>query len=200
MNLKAYHAFSVTTAHTHGLTIETVLPVSPTSAGGLDTDRKPTINEKTTLQGGENGVKYLGKLTENRKEVAMGNTARHLYSGGCRARKSGVEYWLQWPDDNRRYPTSVQTWEELRVYEVSITWKERHANGTPVKMTMGEYGSYVPGKTDPSHWYGLTKYVDGEPYIECVDLNFTRLPHIATFCNFRYKQSWLEKKGGNDGR
>jgi hypothetical protein len=80
------------------------------------------------------------------------------------------------------------------------TWKERHANGTPVKMTDTTWFKCIheSPNIEPAY-FGMGAYGrDSNVYVGFYEP--TKSSPYATFCNFRYKQSWLEKKGGNDGR
>lgn len=69
----------------------------------------------------------------------------------------------------------------------SRTWKERHAKGVPVKMTIEEfYASTMTGYSYPCVRY----FNDGYPDARMLD-NLQN--SYARFCNFRYKPEWLEK-------
>lgn len=69
------------------------------------------------------------------------------------------------------------------------TWKERHAKGVPVKITSEE---------GHKKWYALDperNWQEGDHVVRkdnpVVEIGW---PVIATFCNFRYKPEWLEKR------
>lgn len=88
-----------------------------------------------------------------------------------------------------------------RVTESSRTWKERHAKGVPVKLNARqaiEWNnlSHVDGPVN--YFYTWDRLTD-EPVIWITDDHDYPGPTgpDATFCNFRYKPEWLEKKGGN---
>jgi len=75
------------------------------------------------------------------------------------------------------------------------TWKERHANGTPVKMTFGEWSTCVDN-TDMIQ--NIDRYFNnGNPIANCVSFK-QGSDKVAAFCNFRYKPEWIEKKGKNE--
>jgi hypothetical protein len=77
---------------------------------------------------------------------------------------------------------------------LSRTWKERHAKGVPVNMTFEDMEEQCHDAENAM--YGLTAsgveeaFKVGKPYVIMVD-NYT---DVASIRNFRYKQSWLEKK------
>jgi hypothetical protein len=71
------------------------------------------------------------------------------------------------------------------------TWKERHAQGIPVKM---DWIRFAKCCADTQAVNGVVR-----------GLQFGGYPIASSgayggvFCNFRYKQSWLDKKGGRRG-
>ena len=83
------------------------------------------------------------------------------------------------------------------------TWKERHAKGVPVIMKLEEWEKCadLPGPTVQEGYYHYLQDFGiggGHPEVRVLTENPNSF-HIATFCNFRYKQSWLDKKGGERG-
>jgi hypothetical protein len=86
--------------------------------------------------------------------------------------------------------------------DLSRTWKERHAKGVPVKLYMTDVD-----EDKRMAWYDLDTETDDNMHMIDGDDNIcvyaltgkdTDERIIATFCNFRYKQSWLDKKGGDN--
>jgi hypothetical protein len=77
-------------------------------------------------------------------------------------------------------------WYALRAAEISDTWKERHAKGTPVKMSLAEFNECA----DNGFIYPIVRdFNNGNP-IARVEFPGSEKT-VATFCNFRYKE-----KGG----
>lgn len=86
-------------------------------------------------------------------------------------------------------------WHALHDYQ-SRTWKERHAKGVPVKKK---------NLDDVCAWYNLDAF-EGDHQFDSDENPISAVCHIhkavwrvgATFCNFRYKPEWLEKKAGKN--
>lgn len=77
------------------------------------------------------------------------------------------------------------------------TWKERHAKGVPVKMDQSEWmdecGKVMPSVSDILPWYGYHRHpIEGSITITT---DYLSGKVAGSFCNFRYKPEWLEKKG-----
>jgi hypothetical protein len=87
--------------------------------------------------------------------------------------------------------------EIMEANERSRTWKERHAKG--VEMVKRSHNDVIK-------WYDLDYknglWTDGDhqfndngtPIIEVISIKNDVWRVAATFCNFRYKQSWLDKQ------
>lgn len=81
-----------------------------------------------------------------------------------------------------------------RLYS-GMTWKERHAKGVPVVMNTKEWRECLLKlpEGDLTEFCQLdisgVKYYRGAPSVTFMDKGIR-----ATFCNFRYKQEWLDKK------
>lgn len=124
------------------------------------------------------------------QSVAVAN-----YRLGFRALKQGKHYFFINPNGRKLWATdreSLKEWEAMRKIHAD-SWKERHAKGVPVKMTDKQLRESKPAEEDIQHVYGK----EGDyPGVQCWDLNEPDYwPHLfATFCNFRYKPEWLEKK------
>lgn len=96
----------------------------------------------------------------------------------------------------------LETWAKDAIYKtvLSQTWKERHAKGVPVKMTFDEWSAAceMVGPT-PKDGYQHGSTGNGIPRVRVFDRavgSGLGPRHMATFCNFRYRPEWLEKKGG----
>jgi hypothetical protein len=75
-------------------------------------------------------------------------------------------------------------------------WKERHAKGVPVKMRWTDLDKFLAKIAGRERYalYGISGNdlnKGGDPYAVVMAEGLR-----ASFCNFRYKQSWLDKKGG----
>lgn len=79
----------------------------------------------------------------------------------------------------------------------SRTWKERHAKGVPVKLSLDTQEEY----NKRMQWYDLDGENDSHliddvsPYVVVFASPFYK--KSGSFRNFRYKPEWLEKKGGS---
>lgn len=95
---------------------------------------------------------------------------------------------------------SMDIWNTFHSKDLSATWKERHAKGVPVKLYMTDEDQYKR-----MAWYDLDTENDDNMHLIDTDDNpyvfaFTAEMDVAAkFCTFHYKQSWLDKKGGERG-
>lgn len=83
-------------------------------------------------------------------------------------------------------------WHALHDYQ-SRTWKERHAKGVPVKMTYEEWAKCLDSRSKRISGHNGV-YREGIR-VQCYPPGGDTKDYFATFCNFRYKPEWLEKKG-----
>ena len=99
-------------------------------------------------------------------------------------------------------PDSLRRAQEARKAELSRTWKERHAKGVPVKMTLEEWKECVRINYRASGFDVARPSLSVEssyPIVICSNFYDEDDESSAYFCNFRYKQTWIDKKGGNNG-
>lgn len=90
-----------------------------------------------------------------------------------------------------------QVWKLLHC----LSWKDRHAKGVPVKMYWDDLDHFLNRLQNGDRFlslYGMSGYElwkgGGNPYAK------QRVDGIqVSFCNFRYKPEWMEKKGGSNG-
>lgn len=86
--------------------------------------------------------------------------------------------------------------EDIRMMEIvyqeqqSRTWKERHAKGVPVKMDWIRFAKCC-SETQAVNGVVRGLQFGEDPIASSVS--------VGVFCNFRYKQSWLDNKGGEHG-
>ena len=92
---------------------------------------------------------------------------------------------------------SAKVQSDMHKIKLRETWKERHAKGVPVVMNTKEWRECLlkMPEGDLTEFCQLdisgVKYYRGAPSVTFMDKGIR-----ATFCNFRYKPEWIEKKGG----
>jgi hypothetical protein len=119
------------------------------------------------------------------------NWCQEAFEKGMRAVRVDGKQMFRYKDKTymASYPGDPVKWLHLVTYQ-SDTWKERHAKGTPVKMTFGEWSTCVDN-TDMIQ--NIDRYFNnGNPIANCVSFK-QGSDKVAAFCNFRYKPDWLSR-------
>jgi hypothetical protein len=111
------------------------------------------------------------------------------------------DYWLALKKiETDDVVNSISAAIDRAFYPGDPTWKERHAKGVPVKMSLSEWRTCHSKTKFPKNHHPARTEGTGEIIIWVEDWDDFDSDESVQFCNFRYKQSWLEKKGGNYGR
>jgi hypothetical protein len=95
----------------------------------------------------------------------------------------------------KNWEARMMTADQIKKHELSRTWKDRHAKGVPVKMSILEWREFLKSAKRIEH-HRPGHSLDSVVTVHISDWNDESGPE-AIFCNFRYKPEWLHKPAYN---